>query len=120
MQVHERTHHINLTICGEGEEFVASLIRERYPDAEIYTEDDSSEEWRKTDLAREIKTKKTPGKLLKAYRERTGISIVELAKAVGTKYPNISAMENDRRAIGLSMAKKLGDVLEVDFKKFLE
>ena len=120
MQVHERTHHINLTICGEGEEFVASLIRERYPDAVISTEDNSSEEWRKTDLDREIKTKKTPGKLLRAYRERTGISIVELAKAVGTKYPNISAIENDRRAIGLTMAKKLGDVLEVDFKKFLE
>ena len=75
--------------------------------------------WKDTDLAKEIKAGKTPGKLLRAYRERAGLSVVDLAKAVETKYPNISAMENDRRAIGLAMARKLGKILNVDYVKFL-
>jgi ribosome-binding protein aMBF1 (putative translation factor) len=120
MQVREKTHHINLTIRGEGENFVASLIREHYPEAEIFKEENPPIEWKKTDLSKEIKAKKTPGKLLRAYRERAGMTIVELAKALHTKYPNISAMENDRRPIGLAVAKKLGNILGVDFKKFLE
>lgn len=77
-------------------------------------------EWKNTDIAHEIKMKKTPGKLLQAYRLRAGLTVVELAKLAGTKYPNISAMENDRRSIGLKMARKLADVLKVDYKKFIE
>ncbi|MCF7915807.1 MAG: helix-turn-helix domain-containing protein, partial [Spirochaetaceae bacterium] len=70
-------------------------------------------------LAKEIRTKKTPGKLLQAYRLREGLTLVQLAEKIGTKYPNLSAMENDRRTIGLAMAKKLGQVLNVDFEKFI-
>ena len=73
----------------------------------------------KSNLSKEIKAEKTPGKLLRAYRYRAGLSVVELADAAGTKYPNISAMENDRRSIGFKMAKKLGKVLKVDYIKFL-
>ncbi len=56
----------------------------------------------------------------KAYRERAAFSLVELAEKIGTKYPNLSAMENDRRVIGLNMARKLGEALNVDLKKFLQ
>jgi hypothetical protein len=31
----------------------------------------------------------------------------------------VESKENDRRTIGLTMARKLGKVLKVDFKKFL-
>ena len=55
-----------------------------------------------------------------AYREREGLTLVQLAEKVGTKYTAISAMENNRRPIGLIMAKKLGKALNVDYKKFLE
>ncbi|RKX74463.1 MAG: hypothetical protein DRP87_16755 [Spirochaetes bacterium] len=48
------------------------------------------------------------------------MSIPDIAKAIGTKYQNISAMENDRRVIGLNLAKKPGKDLDLDFKKFLE
>jgi plasmid maintenance system antidote protein VapI len=48
------------------------------------------------------------------------MSIVELSRAAGTKYPNISAMENDRRAIGLVMAKKLAKILKTDYTKFID
>ena len=51
---------------------------------------------------------------------RAGMTMVELANAVGTKYPNISAVENDRRAVGLDMARKLGSALNCDYRKFLD
>ena len=90
-----------------------------YPDAVITDDSEETVLWKNSDLAKAIKSSKTPGKLLRAYRERAGLSVVELARMIGTKYPNISAMENDRRPIGLRIAKKLGKALKVDFQKLL-
>ena len=119
MMVVEKTHHIKANISGSGTDIIIDLIKEIFPQADIIENSDEAILWNETDLAKEIKANKTPGKLLKAYRERAGFSVVELADAAGTKYPNISAMENDRRKIGLSMARKLGKVLNVDYIKFL-
>lgn len=120
MLVVEKAHHIKAQITGEGAEIIAELVRKKFPDAETIDDDEELVEWKKTDLARDIKAMKTPGKVLKAYRERAGFSLVELAEKIGTKYPNLSAMENDRRVIGLNMARKLGEALNVDFNKFLQ
>ena len=119
MLVVEKTRHIEANINGLGTDIIINLIKEKFPQVDIFEDLDGSVEWNETDLAGEIKADKTPGKLLKAYRQRAGLSVVELAAASGTKYPNISAMENDRRKIGLSMARKLGKVLNVDYIKFL-
>lgn len=119
MLVVEKTRRIEVRVTGEGEEIIASLIKESLPEAFITQEEDESVIWKDTDTAKGIKAGKTPGKLLRAYRERAGMCIVDFARAVGTKYPNISAMENDRRGIGLAMAKKIGKILNVDFKIFL-
>ena len=102
MQVREKTHHIDID------------------NAEINASDSERIRWDETDTAADIRARKTPGKLLRAYRERAGLTLVELAAAVGTKYPNISAIENDRRALGLDMARKLGTVLSVDYRTFLD
>jgi len=120
MQVVEKMHHIKVNLTGEGAEKIAALVKERFPDTMLIDDDDEAVEWESSSLAREIKAKKTPGKLVRAYRERAGMTLVNLAKAVGTKYPNLSAIEHDRRAVGLGMARKLGDVLGVDYRKFLE
>ena len=120
MLVVEKAHHIKARITGEGAEIIAELVRKKFPDAETIADDEELVEWKKTGLARDIQSMKTPGKVLKAYRERAGFSLVELAEKIGTKYPNLSAMENDRRVIGLNMARKLGEALNVDFKKFLQ
>ncbi|TVR56562.1 MAG: XRE family transcriptional regulator [Spirochaetaceae bacterium] len=45
---------------------------------------------------------------------------MELAHLVGTKYPNIVAMESDRRTIGLDMARKPADVFRCEYTKFLD
>ena len=120
MLVVEKTHHINARISGQGTEAIADLIRRNYPEAEMIDDEAESVEWETTDLAKDIKARKTPGKLLRAYRERAGLSLVDLAAAAGTKYPNISAMEHDRRVIGFNIAKRLGKALNVDYRKFLD
>ncbi len=119
MLVVEKTHHINLEMRGEGLSTVGTVIKTAFPDVIISDDSEDSVYWKDSDLAKEIKASKTPGKLLRAYRERAGLSIVQLSHKVGTKYPNISAMENDRRTIGLSIAKKLGKALKIDFRKLL-
>jgi DNA-binding XRE family transcriptional regulator len=119
MQVREKTHHIDATLSGAGTEHIIKAIRERYPDVQII-DDTEAARWDDTELAADIRLRKTPGKLLRAYRERAGMTITSLADAVGTKYPNISAMENDRRTMGLQMARKLGKVLGVDYHKLLK
>lgn len=119
MQVQERAHRIDVTIEGTGAEAVADAIRRSYPNA-VVLDDDESVRWDDTELAADIRSRKTPGKILRAYRERAGLTTMQLAEQIGTRYPNISAMENDRRSIGLSIARKLGNALGFDFKKLLE
>ena len=122
MQVVEKMRHINATLSGRGIPLIKEAILKAYPKA-IIREDDTDEEyidWDESDLAKEIRAERTPGLVLAAYREREGLTLVQLAEKVGTKYTAISAMENNRRPIGLIMAKKLGKALNVDYKKFLE
>lgn len=122
MQVVEKALHINAKFNGYGIPLIKEAILKVYPNSQII-EDENDDEvlelWDDTDIAKEIKTRKTPGRTLAIYRERSEMTLVQLAEKVGTKYTNISAMENDRRTIGLRMAKKLGEVLNVDYTKFL-
>jgi DNA-binding XRE family transcriptional regulator len=120
MLVVERTRHIEVELTGRGAGIIADLIREKLPEAEISPDADESIIWKDTATSREIKAQKTPGTLLRAYRERAGLTVVELARAVGTRHPNICAMESGRRVIGLVMARKLGKVLNVAYGKFIE
>jgi antitoxin component HigA of HigAB toxin-antitoxin module len=120
MQVVEKTHHINVNLSGEGAEEVAALVKEHIPNTQIFDDDDEAVEWESSDLAKEIRAEKSPGALVRAYRERSGLTLVELAHRIGTKYPNLSAIENDRRAIGLALARKLGEALGVEYHKFLD
>jgi len=85
MLVVEKTRHIEANISGNGTDVICELIKERYPDARIMEDDEKTLPWNDTELAKEIRVSRTPGKLLKAYRTREGLSVVELAEAVGTK-----------------------------------
>ncbi|MFH1729663.1 MAG: helix-turn-helix transcriptional regulator [Pseudomonadota bacterium] len=57
---------------------------------------------------------------LKGARYKEGLSQAELSKKTGIQVYNISKMENGKRAIGEKLAKKLGKVLQVSYKVFLE
>ena len=119
MQVQEKTRHIDVSIQGLGLEVIKAALTQAMPEAVITENDDELIEWEQTDIAKRIQINKTPGKILQAYRERAGLSIVQLAEKTGYKYTNISAMEHDNRAIGLSSAKKLALALGCDYTKFL-
>ena len=119
MLVQEKTRHINATLTGDGLEVLRQLITQYMPDA-VITDDESSVEWEGSELCRHIRTLKTPGKLLRAYRERAGLSLVELAEQTGIKYTNISAMEHDTRSIGLAVAKKFAGVLGCHYSALLD
>jgi DNA-binding XRE family transcriptional regulator len=120
MQVQEKTRHIDVTIYGLGLEAIREALVRTLPEAVIIDDDDESVEWESTELSKKIRMDKTPGKLLQAYRERAGLSIVQLAEKTGIKYTNISAMEHDSRVIGLSSAKRLAGVLNREYTQFLE
>ena len=119
MQVQEKKRHIDVFIHGLGLEAIKAALLQSMPEAVIIDDDEAYVDWEKTDLAMKIKMNKTPGKILQAYRERAGLSIVQLAEKTGIKYTNISAMESDNRVIGLSVAKKLASALGCDYTKFL-
>lgn len=123
MQVREKMPHIDVIIKGAGADIVKGLVIQHYPNADIKTDetnDDDYVKWEESDLYKEIKANKTPGGVLEAYRLREGLSIMELANLTGIKYTNISAMENNRRVIGLKIAKKLAKALHCDYTKFLK
>jgi antitoxin component HigA of HigAB toxin-antitoxin module len=122
MQVLEKTHHINANINGAGIDKILRLIIKNFPNAIVSDndcEDNEYVEWDTTELSKEIRLKKTPGSILRAYRERAGLSLTDVAKKTGMKYTNISAMEHDSRVIGLSAAKRLAVVLHCDYTRFV-
>jgi DNA-binding XRE family transcriptional regulator len=120
MQVQEKERHIDVTIKGTGLEELKNVLRRTLPEVIIIDDTNEAVKWEDTPLAKKIRMHKTPGKLLQAYRERMGFSITELAEKTGIKYTNISAMEHDSRAIGLSTARKLAAALGCDYTKFLD
>jgi DNA-binding Xre family transcriptional regulator len=120
MQVQEKERRIDVTIQGTGLEEIKKALAMSLPEAVIIDDDDEPVQWEHTALAKKIRLNTTPGKLLMAYRERMGISVVDLAEKTGIKYTNISAMEHDARNIGLSTAKRLGAALGVDYTRLLE
>jgi len=59
------------------------------------------------------------GSVLQGARDREGLTQAELAEKIGAKPHHISEMENGKRAIGKSMAKRLAEVLNTGYKVFL-
>ena len=61
----------------------------------------------------------TPGTLLKGARYKEGMSQENLPHAAGIARRHISEMENNRRSIGKERARRLAEVLKVDYRVFL-
>lgn len=56
---------------------------------------------------------------LRGARHKESLTQKELAKLIGISQHHISEMENGKRPIGKEMAKKLSDVLHIDYRVFL-
>lgn len=61
----------------------------------------------------------TPGTMLRGARFKENMTQVQLAAASGIPRRHISNMENNRRPIGKQTARKLAEVLRVDYRVFL-
>ena len=57
--------------------------------------------------------------ILREQRKRLGLTMQKLAKKTGIVQPNLSAMENGKRAIGVSVARKLAKALQVNYRVLL-
>ncbi|SFJ54576.1 Helix-turn-helix [Desulfomicrobium apsheronum] len=60
-----------------------------------------------------------PASMLRGARYREDMTQEELAKAAGIPRRHISEMENSKRPIGKQNARKLAEVLKVDYRVFL-
>ena len=59
------------------------------------------------------------GILLRANRNKMGLSQQEFGDLIGVSQNHISEMENGRRAIGKAMAKRFAKVFKTDYRYFL-
>ena len=60
-----------------------------------------------------------PGVALAGARTKEGVTQVQLARMTGIPQRHISEMEHGKRAIGKERAKKLAEVLNIDYHVFL-
>lgn len=57
--------------------------------------------------------KTTAGKTIKSFRTNFNITQQEMSDAIGISSTNLSAIENDRRDLGVEMATKIGAFLGI-------
>jgi ribosome-binding protein aMBF1 (putative translation factor) len=60
-----------------------------------------------------------PARLLRAARTREDLTQMQLARLTGIPQRHLSEMEHGKRTIGKERAKKLAEVLQVDYHHFL-
>ncbi len=65
------------------------------------------------------KGKLTTGKILKAFRNRFGLTQKEVSKAVDISVSNLSALENDKRNIGAELAGRFSVIYGVRVERLL-
>jgi DNA-binding XRE family transcriptional regulator len=108
-------------MVGDIPERILNALRNEYGDIQVVNDDDDElVNVIDTDWYQTIKATMTPGKTLKAYRERAELTQQELGHRIGNvPRQHISGMELDRRPIGREMAKRLGKALNADYKAFL-
>jgi DNA-binding XRE family transcriptional regulator len=61
----------------------------------------------------------TPGGTLRAYRSRLELTQHALALKAEIKQSHLSEMEQNKRPIGVKVAKRLGKVLKCDYRRLL-
>lgn len=67
----------------------------------------------------EVIPESSPGNRLRGLRAREGITQKALAERLGIRQHHVSEMEKGSRAIGLDMAKRIGEAYGVSYKVFL-
>jgi DNA-binding XRE family transcriptional regulator len=123
MQAVVKTPHIEINVRGEEiPPRLLNILMEEYGQDLRLKKDDGEElvnvfntQWYKN-----IKGNMTPGKYLRIYRERKGLTQAQMGKALGDiPRQHISNMENGLRTISLNMARKLSTLLNAPIDRFI-
>jgi DNA-binding XRE family transcriptional regulator len=117
MLVVVKTPHIEAR--GELAKSTIEHFIKKYGKRNVEVIDDDTEDVFKTDWFKKISANDSPGKTLRVYRTRDGMSQAELAKRLGIFKQHVSNMENGSRAISQEMAKQLGELFGISYKRFL-
>ncbi len=112
MLVVAKTPPIRVEIFGEGMTELVAVLKNAIPDEEYVKPDDIP--W-----FREIRDAWHPGDTIRIRRENAGMTQAELAAKSAIAFPNISAIENGKRAVGPRTAKKLATALGFDYRELL-
>ena len=62
---------------------------------------------------------RTPGYYLRLYRLRADLTQVQLAGQAGIRPRHLSEMENNKRSIDKTLARKLAHILDFDYRKLI-
>jgi len=88
---------------------VIDLSEQKITEKDFYTPEE---------LSPELKTNRA-GVCIRGGRVKEGLTQKQLAEQIGIAQHHISEMENGKRSVGKEMAKKLAEVLNVDYRVFL-
>lgn len=99
---------------------VYKWIRSLESDGVINTVEDGGGAVPADDVFKHLDKKYTrPGVAIRGARGKEGMSQATLAKRLGIPQGNLSKMENGKRPIGRAMAKRLAQVLNINYRIFL-
>ena len=67
----------------------------------------------------EVFPEATPGMVLRGLRGKEEMTQAEFARRLGISQHHVSEMENNKRTIGVDMAKRIAETFAVSYKMFL-
>jgi len=119
MRVVEREHHIDI-IIKSGNDYILPILKETYPDICVIDDEDVFP-YEGSELKEKLydNWKMNPNLRLNALRWSKGMTQKELSEATGLNRVMISQLENGRREISLSIARKLAPALGCSYKDLL-
>ncbi|MDD5343815.1 MAG: helix-turn-helix transcriptional regulator [Smithella sp.] len=135
MQAVVRAPHINVVISGQGIKSVVQELKKRFSGAQVKYVADNVDPWIDEPMTkadeqetvnpfttawfRETVKGITPGDRLDAERFKHSMTQAQLAELTGIAQHQISEIENGKRSIGKSRAKKFAEAFKVDYRLFL-
>ena len=93
-----------------------ALTKKRHTESRPAT-DTGSVDWR--ELFGQYADHELPGAALRGARTKEGLTQKQLSELASIPQGHLSEMENGKRPIGVSIAKKLGKALKISYKVFL-
>jgi hypothetical protein len=122
MLVVAKTPPIKVEVFGEGLAELVDILKKAIPGVTITPEPDFDDEFVKPDdipWLRELRENWKPGTTVRIRRENADLTQAALSEKSGVPVPNISAIENCKRAIGPRTARRLAGALGCDYKELL-